>query len=104
MTEQEREELLAKRAELQEAQAICRQYESLRKDVDSIGRKYGYGYNGAASSVEMQIADIDRVLDYDSYLIDYAKKYLLGVLCHPDIAEISRRYLADRGVAVEKPE
>lgn len=104
MTDQEREELLAKRAELQSELEVIERFNSLKAQVDRIGRIRGYGYNGPQSAIEMQISDIDKQLDYDSYLIGFTRSYVQGGIGHADIAEIFRRYLADRGVVVEKPE
>lgn len=104
MTDQERDEMLAKRAELKSDLEVIQRFNSLKRQVDDIGRIRGVGYNGPEWAIEKEILDIDKRLDYDSFLIDFAKSYPKWDYPNPDVVEIFRRYLADRGVVVEKPE
>lgn len=98
MTDERRAELLAKKAELESALDEVKQFEAMKRRIEEISEKHGYGWNGPRSGIAMGISDIDRELDYESYLTGYAKEYISTGLGHPDIIEICRRFVDSRGV------
>lgn len=105
MTDQEREELLAKRAVIQADLDFIREFNRNDRRVRAIEEKYNRTwYITTEAAVESAIGEIDKQLDYDSYLIGLAKGQYERSMTTDDVAEIFRRYLADRGVVVEKPE
>lgn len=103
MTDDRRAELLAKKAELLSALDDVKQFEALKKRREEIAKKYGYGWDGPRSAIEMKISDIDREVDYESYLTSFATEYIATGTGHPDIIEICRRFVDSRNAAVEKP-
>lgn len=103
MTDERRAELLAKKAELLSALDEVKQFEALKKRSEEIAEKYGYGWDGPRSAIAMKISDIDRDLDYESYLTGFAMEYITTGLGHPDIIEICRRFVDSRSATVEKP-
>ena len=104
MTDNRRAELLAKKAELLWALDEVNQFEALKSRREGIAQTYGYGWDGPRSALVMKISDIDRELDYESYLKSFAKEYILTGLGHPDLIEICRRFAADPIAPVEKAE
>lgn len=96
MTDERRAELLAKKAELSSALEFIRDFNDRKRTVNDYERKYGPGHDGVESSVVRNIEEIDRELDYESFLISFARRFHDHWTCSEDMKIILGRYIADR--------
>lgn len=111
MTDERRAELLAKKAELQSSLAKFEAFERAKKEFCKLEedherhyrevktKHHGDPFFSAESALRNDIEEIDRELDYEGFLVSWAKRFSEDRYCTRDLKVILERYVADRAVS-----